>query len=193
MYSSANSGNLSTRPNRTASWTNDPVESPVSKSTLADFLGVDATDPLLQGLLDAATAAVIDYTGVQVIERDWHWQSDRYPERQPAMTGVGANGALPAWWIDLPAWPATGVTSVTAESFEFDERTNRLWVTRPVYPLTVDYTAGYSTTPAVFMTAITMMAAYLYEHRGGCDAGNAGHDSGAFGMLRAHRRYGGGL
>lgn len=191
MY--ANSGNLSTRPNHVASWTDGPIVSPVPSTTLADFLAVDQSDPLLQGLLNAATAAVIDYTCVQVIKRHWHYRADRYPERQPAMLGVGATGALPSWWVTLPAWPAVDVNSVTADSYEFDQATNRVWTTGAAAPLVIEYTAGYDDTPGIYLTAIMQMAAYMYDHRGGCDAGQSGRDSGAFGMLQPRKRYGAGL
>lgn len=193
MLQSAVTGNQQTRPNKIASWTDEPIVSPVNVSALASFLAVDGEDELLEMLLDAATEAVITYTGVQVIERTWHWKADRYPERMPAMTGVAANGALPEWWITLPAWPANEITTVSAEDFTFDKHTNRLWVTRPTYPLEVEYKAGYVDAPPVFKQAILMLAAYLYEHRGECDAAMAGEHSGAFGMLKAHKRIAGGL
>lgn len=191
----ARSGNQTTQPNVIQSWTNDPIVSPVTKAELADFIAVDDTDPLLEGLLIAATDAVMKFTNVELMRRTWHWVADRYPERQPAFLGLGTSPAASAWWITLPAWPLVSVESVTADDFEFETHSSRLFVDQPEYPLAVEYTAGYEAedVPGVFKHAIMQIAAFMYEHRGDCDAEQAGRRSGAFGILAPHKRYVGGL
>lgn len=191
----ARSGNQTTQPNVIQSWTNDPIVSPVTNQELADFIAVDDTDPLLEGLLIAATDAVIKYTNVELVRRNWHWQADRFPERQAAYLGLGSTPAVSQWWITLPAWPLVSVESVTADDFGYETHSSRLFVDKPEYPLTVEYKAGYETAdvPGVFKHAIMQIAAFMYEHRGDCDAEQAGRRSGAFGILAPHKRYVGGL
>lgn len=45
--------------------------SPVTVGDLANFLGTQDTDPLLPGMLAAATDAAIRHLGVDLIVRDW--------------------------------------------------------------------------------------------------------------------------
>ena len=191
----ARSGNQTTQPNVIQSWTNDPIISPVTNQELADFLVVDVTDPMLPGLAVSATEAVMKFTNVELVRRTWHWQADRFPERQPSYLGLGSSPAVPQWWITLPAWPLVSVESVTADDFEFEIHSSRLFVDKPEYPLTVEYKAGYETAdvPDVYKQAIMMLAACMYEHRGDCDAEQAGRRSGAWGILAPYKRYVGGL
>lgn len=197
----ARSGNQTTQPNVIQSWTNDPIISPVTYQELADFLAVEATtpcgatDPLLPGLALSATAAVMKFSNVELVRRTWHWQADRFPERQAAYMGLGSMPAQSQWWVTLPAWPLISVESVTADGFEFETHSSRLFVDQPEYPLTVEYTAGYETAdvPDVYKQAIMSLAAFMYEHRGDCDAEQAGRRSGAFGILAPYKRYVGGL
>lgn len=191
----ARSGNQTTQPNVIQNWTTDPLVSPVSDKELADFLVVDQNDPLLSGLALAATAAVITYTNVELVERTWHWKADRYPERQASYLGIGSMPAQSQWWITLPSWPLDSVTTVTADSFTAETHSSRLFVEKPTYPLTVVYKAGYKTAkvPEIYKQAIMMLAAFMYEHRGDCDAEQAGRRSGAFGILAPYKRYVGGL
>lgn len=191
----AKSGNQTTQPNVIQSWTDEPIVSPVTNQELADFLAVGATDPLLSGLAVSATAAVMKFVNVELVRRTWHWQADRYPERQAAYLGVGSMPAQSQWWVTLPAWPLVNVESVTADDFEFETHSSRLFVDQPEYPLTVEYTAGYEAAdvPDVYKQAIMMLAAFMYEHRGDCDATEAGRRSGAFGILAPYKRYVGGL
>lgn len=195
MITTGASGNQTVQPNRIANWTDGPLVSPVSEADAAAYLVVAPTDPLLPGLLLAATDAIQRYANVQLCQRAWTWKADRYPDRQAAMSGVGTMPALAAWWIDLPAWPLVSVESVTAREFDDDIPGARVFVRGPEAPLVIEYTAGYEAgdVPPIFLEAIKMLAAYLYEHRGDCDAAEAGRSSGAFGMLSGVKRYVGGL
>src|SRR5699024_441890 len=183
----AKSGNQRTQPNVIRSWTNDPIVSPVTEAELADFLAVEVTDPLLSGLALSATAAVMKFTNVELVRRNWHWVSDRFPERQPSYLGLGSSPAVSQWWITLPAWPLVSVESVTADDFEFETHSSRLFVDQPEYPLTVEYTAGYETAdvPDIYRQAIMSLAAFMYEHRWDCDAAHAGRRSAAVARLAA--------
>lgn len=188
-------GNQLVQPNRIATWTDEELVSPVTPADAAAYIVVASDDPLLPGILLAATEAVQRFTNVQLCRRAWTWRADRYPEREPALLGVGGMPALAQWWLEMPAWPLVSVESVTADSYTVDIPTSRVFVTRPEAPLVIEYTAGYATAdvPAIYLEAIKQLAAYLYEHRGECDAAEAGRKSGAFGQLAGVKRYVGGL
>lgn len=195
------SGNQLSRPNVVASWTDDELESPVDAEELAQFLGLmndgDTVVPqqaMLDGLLLAATQAVIDYTQREILPRSWNYRADRYPEREAAYSGLAPMASLRSWWVDLPACPVISVESANADEWEADPRTGRVFLKETIGdPVEIEYTAGYATPPAWALQAIKQVAAYLYEHRGECDAGDAVQQSGALSLLRAHRRIVGGL
>src|SRR5690625_6520255 len=115
----AKSGNQRTQPNWITNRTDDELVAAVSVSELAEFLGVDDADTLLEGIALAATDAVAKYTNVELCKRNWVYRADRYPERQPGFTGVGAMSALGAWWVDLTAWPVIDVICVTVYVFSY--------------------------------------------------------------------------
>lgn len=186
------SGNQRTRPNRITNRTDDELVAAVTVSELAEFLGVDDADSLLDGMALAATDAVAKYTNVELCKRNWTYRADRYPERQSGFTGIGAMPALGAWWVDLPAWPVIDVTSVTAHDYSFDGD-GRVFIGSPEAPLVIEYVAGYEEVPAALKQAVLMLASFLYEHRGACDVDEAGKRSGAFALAQGYKRYVGGL
>lgn len=194
------SGNQQTRPNVVASWTDDDLASPVSAVELAVYLGLiddDASgapqEAMLEGLLLAATQAVIDFTNVEVVQRSWTAKWDRYPERNVPYGGLAPIAALGAWWVTLPRWPVVSVDSVSADSWTAHLQTGRVELTGPETPLVIEYQAGYDQAPAWAKEAIKLIAAYLYDHRGECDASDAITKSGAKALLWPRRRFVGGL
>ena len=188
----AKSGNQRTQPNWITNRTSDELVAAVTVSELAEYLGVDDADTLLEGIALAATDAVAKYTNVELCKRNWVYRADRYPERQPGFTGIGSIPALGAWWVDLPAWPVIDVTSVTAHDYSFDDD-GRVFISSPEAPLVIEYVAGYEEAPAALKQAVLMLASFLYEHRGACDVGEAGKRSGAFALAQGYKRYVGGL
>src|SRR5699024_5550238 len=147
--------------------TSDELVAAVTVSELAELLGVDDADTLLDGIALAATDAVAKYTKVELCKCNWVYSAHRYPERQPGLTGIGAMPALGAWWVDLPVWPVIDVTSVTAHDYSFDD--GRVFISSPEAPLVIEYVAGYEDVPAALKQAVLMLASFLYEHRGACD------------------------
>ncbi len=109
---------------------------------------------------------------------------------------IGRSGRDAA--IELPRWPLTGITSVTvydrdssstevvvASTFDIDTQSKRgrlslrsgaVWpsATRSVNAIEIVYTAGFgavaSDVPTPLKRTIRELAAYLYTHRGDCDA-----------------------
>jgi len=188
---SGEAGNQRLRPNKYSNKTSDALVSPVTAQELADFLSIEyasADAGLYNAFLLAATAACIDYTNIELLERDYTFKSDYYPQRQDAYAGVGMMYAYRAWWINLPLYPVSAVTSVEVNGVAADEPMIDL-VSRParVEPqemgaIEIAYTAGHTTAAAIdprLTLGIKMLAAYLYEHRGACDVTQAMTASGA--------------
>lgn len=118
-------------------------------------------------------------------------------------------------FIELPRWPVQSVTSVTLYDDEDDAtvvdsaiyyvdtdrrpgrialRRDEIWPTvvlRAANGVQVVFVAGYGSdpcdVPGPLVQAIKMMAAFLFEHRGECDVGDAATRSGAALMLGQYK------
>lgn len=198
-------GNYAQRPNEIINWTDDPLMTPVTALQLAEYLGLifedcgheSATSPgqtipqeqTLDLMVLAATQAIIDYTGYDSSVRAWHYRADRYPERRPGLGGLAPMPALGQWWVTLPVKPIVSIENVTADDWEADEILGRVFIPgRYERPLTIDYKAGFAELPAWYEQATLEIAGYLFEHRGGCDVGDAIAQTGAKMLLRPYRR-----
>lgn len=208
MLSVGASGNNQTQPNEIASWTDDDLESPVTALEFAVYLGLmqepepqvpPAPDPdppqkkMLESILIAATQAVIDYTSRDLKPRTWNYKADRYPDLRQSSTGLAPLVRLQAWWVTMPMAPVISFDSVNATEWEGDPRTGRVFVSGLTAPLEITYTAGYATVPEWARQSILAIGAYIFEHRGECDALDAIEHSIAKMLLRAQKRYVGGL
>lgn len=199
------SGNQITRPNHFELLPTTELTSPVSAAELAQYLGliVDLSEPvpdaeMLDGLLLTATQAVIDASGVQIVERDFVYTADFYPSRRAGFGGLGGLPQLGAWWLELPVWPVADVELVVVADdhldvgVDYERRGNRLlFSTYRDGRVVVGLTAGAATPFGA--AAVLATAAYLYEQRGSCDAGDAVRQSGAWGIVKGRRRIAGGL
>lgn len=189
-----------TQPNAIRSWTDDPLAVPVTARQLAEYAGLMTGDEpanspvpqkeLLELLLEAATNAVISYTGSELKKRDWHYQADRYPARRQGYGGLGPLAELPAWWVDLPMHPVIKVDAVQYKGVDADEWKadgGRVFVSPQAGVLRIDYQAGYDTVPPWARLAILAIANYLFDNRG-CTIKSAVTESGAGAILQPHRR-----
>ena len=165
--------------------------SPVTAAELAAFLGVDATDPLLDGMLVAATDAAIRWINQDLLARKWVLKcgDNLGQEQQLSPTRFQSN------IIELPYTALVRVLSVTggcdAICWEVVS-TGRPAKIRidgwdGVSELTITYNAGMATIPASIKTAIMMISSFMYEHRGQCDGDDAMKKSGAATLLRPYR------
>ena len=179
----------------------------VSPVTLAEALSFASlpgpTDPLMDSLLVAATDAVINYIGFDLLTREWvltHWDWPTYGTL--AARNLGQPTGAYAREISLPYARNADVTSVTIygeAELTFTNR-GRSIVLRgsgrdgfnedPA--IVVVYDAGFgpdaSDIPAQIKQAILMLAAWLYEHRGQCDAADGIQKSGAASILTPWRK-----
>ena len=181
-----------------------PLTAAATAAELAEYLGLIAsqseTPPniaMLHGLLLAATQAVIDATGVQIVERDFLCFYDYYPQTRPAFGGLAPLNSVPAPWLSFGVYPVTALAAVTVGAdllpptdYEYDAV--RLgFATLVNGRIGIALTAGAPTEWG--KAAVLAVAAYMYEHRGGCDAGDAVKQSSAWALIKGQRRFAGGL
>lgn len=176
----------------------------ITNSELADWLGVDDTDPLLPIMATSATSLAIEYLQSELISRQrktiyLNWPTtgtNTAPSLSPS--NISANR-----YIDLPYARLISVESVklsgdvTSDYVEVETLPAQLYFDTISYThvngvpdIEIEYTAGYgdiSSVPAAIKTAVTMLAAYLYEHRGACDAMDALMQSGAAMALQPYK------
>ena len=192
----------------------DPLVSPVTAADLADFLSLDddgSQTALLESLLLSATEQCILSTNTELLNRAYTLEWDRHPERQSGYSGLGPIPALQSWWIEFPLHPVAVVTSVTVdgdliapEDYQVDTKTKPARISFNYLPfslsfnstsslttgaIVIEYTAGYAAAefaPQGLLLGIKSLAAYTYEHRGMCDAGEAVEKSGAMSFWRPY-------
>lgn len=182
---------------------NEPLQPAVTDQQIQDFLALDGFDPVATALALAATESAINYLQRELVTRERTVTYQDWPFTGSKSIGISPLCVEYDGRIELPyAAPLDSVTSVTVygepqldytvtktqpASVEFD----RLPQNDSGQPaIEVVYTAGYGAqtdVPAVIQSAILMMTAYMYEHRGACDADNAMQESGAGMMLQPYR------
>ena len=184
------SGNQRLRPNYYSNKPQTNLESPISTTDLANFLSLEFcsdTETLTSYLL-AATQACIDYTNIELLQREWIYKIDRSPERQAGYMGVGIMHSYADWWVSLPIYPIISIDvvnvaeeAVTPQSIDLDSRPARIEINESG-AIQIEYTAGhesvYDINPQLLL-GIKMLAGYLYDHRGACDIKDAMNASGA--------------
>ena len=167
-----------------------PTISPVSIADMADYVGADVTDPILPGLLVAATDAVIAHIKRDLLPRTWiasqYLGAGFAPRLSPYALADGV--------VDLPF--SDELSTVSGVTIDGESAGHTLRLGRPsavaidAYlsgQLRIEYTAGMSPIPVAITESIKIVCAYLYEHRGRCDMGAAVQASGASYVLRPWR------
>ena len=196
LYST--SGNQRQQRNAGSNRTADPLISPVTPAELANYLGLaydSSDDSFLESFILSACVWYVAYSNNELLERDYTLKFDRYPQSSEGYSGLGIEPGILQGWIQIPVNPATDVTEILADgeditadaTIDYDSKPQRIKLpNRFLKAIEISYTAGYPTSddiPANILHGIKMLAAYLYEHRGECDAQNAAQKSGAAGMF----------
>lgn len=168
--------------------TRAPLQEPVSLGQVKSFLKVDdeSDDSLIEDIIKAARQFVEDFTGQSLLEQ--HWQLKIFPKAnlkfsmltilRPTVCGVS---------LRLPKVPIIDIEKVwiqynSQKSYTLSENMYRLEgdacnaqlvipsIHLGEYPLNIHYKAGYgenpTTIPPLFIQAILMKCAELYENRG---------------------------
>jgi hypothetical protein len=164
---------------------------PVELGQFAQFVGADPSDPLLPGLLIAATDAAIRWINQDLTPRQWVCIVPVPDLRDKQISPQGRISRT----VELPYTALIEVESVTAGGVALDwsvqpERMPAK-ITVPAWDmaeeLKITYTAGMTLIPVSIKTAIMMIGGFLFDHRGGCDAMDAISKSGAINLLRSYR------
>ncbi len=168
----------------------------VAPESIADRLGVDVSDPLLASLALAATDAAAQYLQRSITPRQYVATFETWPIVGSPGAWLSGSRARLGGFVELPmSGPIVSIdlvqsngTTISASRYSFlNSNPARLRLLSPVEPLTVTYTAGWTNPPAAVVEAVAMLAAYLYEHRGQCDTGDAIAMSGAAALLNPYR------
>lgn len=182
-----------------------PLVAAVATADLADWLIADAADPALPRLALLATSMVVDWLESELVSRPRRVVYREWPYlgtlTRPTLT------RQPIRMEDTITLPYARLVSVqSVELYGEVSADYRILDTKPAsllirpelvvedseFPaIVVEYTAGYGATvadvPEELRLGIMLLAAFLYEHRGGCDAAEAMRRSGAASVLQAHK------
>ena len=174
----------------------ESITSPVTAAELQDWLELPTLESKLSGMLVTATDIAMTYIRQAILPTDVQatitsaldfahkTQFDGYP------------------YVKLPWSALRSVASVTLDGValandEYAINTNTVpgrihfygagFVTSIVVVYEAGLAADTSACPEAIKTAIKQIAAYIYEHRGACDADEALQNSGAMSSLRRFR------
>lgn len=170
----------------------------VTAQELSDWLALDnPSDPLLAPMAQAATSALIEWLEMELISRQRELTLEYWPKvGTDTSPSISPNDYLYQLRTDLP-FSHTATTLDSVDSFGVDVLTDvALMQGKPfkmvfddIYQTDTDeaaiiatYTTGFGTiddVPEQLKTAVKMLAAYMYEHRGACDVSDAIKTSGA--------------
>lgn len=175
-----------------------PSQSPVSMGEALDFLGLPSqpSDPLVDSLLSVATDAVVSFLGRDFQHRQWRAVWWDWPVTGTvAARNVGLPTGREAREVALPYADEAEIVALLSYGDEPEDVIVRdraivlfgvglrgsnedpaLDVT--YYPVPEGYDA-----PEQVRQAVLMLAAWLYEHRGDCDAADGMRKSGAATIL----------
>lgn len=193
----------------------EPLQAAVTDQQIADFLALDtipagsgqpiSIDPVAKALALSATGFVIDYLQRELVTRAREVIYQDWPFVGTATGGMSGSCIRYLGRVDLPyaaplvevgavelyggEQPYSITTGTTPAQLCFEQI-----VTRPTGcadpAIRAVYDAGYGdveNVPETIQTAILMMTAFLYEHRGQCDVGDALKRSGASALLQPYR------
>lgn len=176
--------------------TTDVLKPPVRGFELSRWARLDSDDPTIETTLVLATSLVVSFLKQDLLTRNWSLKYKEWPTVGTySSRAISPASACLKSCIELPNANLQAVTSVkvnnvvtTDYTIVAGKPTALQFDTIPTYDsdnyaLEVEYTAGYGTSlesvPRPIRDAILMVAAYIAEHRGGCDSGDAISQSGA--------------
>jgi hypothetical protein len=184
----------------------ESVTSPVTPQELADWLSLEGTDTILETLLKSATSQVIDYIGLELIDRKRRLIFETLPYEGTVTTpNLSGNDACEVRPIPL-LYSGTKVSLLSVLYFG-DEIVSkckvkegkpsgliipRLNLFHDKNALDITYTAGFGEAedvPVQIKESILTLAAFEYENRGGCASENALVQSGAAKILARWRVF----
>lgn len=182
------------------------VQPAVDTADLAKWLSVELADPLLPMIGRMATSAAIDFLQRELLYRDRRVVYQQWPIVGTLTPGISKPTACLRHDIALPYAQLLTVKEVTVygeETLDYSVlytapasiRLSPAYNTAGDSETAIDvlYTAGFgdypSSVPQGIRDGIMCLAAFMYEHRGACDANDAMMKSGAMQLLQPYRFY----
>lgn len=181
------------------------IESVITAAEFADFVGTSETDPLISMLSGSATDSISRYLELELINRQRRMTSIFWPyhgtDTSPSLSRPDAklneDIKLPyshtACTLDSALAYGVTVTPDLLKGKPFIIRFDTfptITLDEDELALDVTYTSGYGTiddVPINIKMAVLNLAAYMYEHRGECDAAQALYKSGAADMVASYK------
>jgi len=182
-----------------------PVESVVTAAEVAAWLAIDETDPLISMLSLSATSAIIEYLQAELISRSRKLTYKHWPT-VGTNTSPSLSNPNECWKREIEL-PYSHTTLAVDSSKSYNETLDVNTLAGKPYSIRVDswpsvdcdyialdieYTTGYETiddVPYPIKMAALNMIAFMYEHRGACDANEAMNKSGASESLGPYKTY----
>jgi hypothetical protein len=176
----------------------------VTVAELAAWLDVDAADPILTIMLNAATGSAIEYLQHELINRERVVIYQRWPTTGTNTGRTLSPGnetyehviALP-YALDATISELKLYNIVSTEFFKQDLKPTKILIdnftisSEDDFPaIVVNYTSGYGAiadVPEMIKLGVLLIAAFMYEHRGGCKADQIMKQSGAESYLAPFR------
>lgn len=185
----------------------DPIQVACNIADLADYLSVDQSDSVLYLVAMDATSQAVEYLQCDLINRRRTVTYNEWPFRGTyTPRSMSPQSVEPCYSFELPYANLQEVESVeiygepfTADQYRVEAGKPTRIYTNPVFDakgrtspaIVCDYVAGFgpsvSSVPYQIQVSIMKLAAFLYEHRGSCDAHEAMLRSGASSTLNPFR------
>ena len=175
------------------------VQAVVTAQQLADWVGVDSSDPLLGSMILAATSAAIEYLKAELINRERRAVYQFWPiTGTPTGRAISRPNAYVSGIIELPyASPLASITEVKVAGEVTTDYAIRETLTASlsfdtistgddVPAVEVTYTSGHGNidnVPTQIKTAVLMAADFMFNNRGSCSAADVLEKSGAASLL----------
>lgn len=177
----------------------EPVVTPVSLGEAKAHCRITHSDEdaLITDLIGAAVSMVEDYCGRSIMAQTWQLTLDGFAER--IILPRGPVSAISGFtYLDADGASTTVPATIYAEDLDADPQAivrepRQSWPSPGDYvnPVTITYTAGYSTVPAAIKQAILMLVASWYQNRSTLLSGSSVAEMplGTMALLQNHRAF----
>jgi len=184
--------------------TTDPLVTACQLHRLADYMVADQDDPAIDIVARQATAAVVEFLECDLVSRNrvtvyQHWPhigTYSGPSLSPQDARLSHEIVLPFANLEPDTSPTVTVFGEAFSDFEVLEANPASVRIRPQHStsddpaIRIEYVSGFGPdvldVPEHIRDGVIMLAAFMFEHRGECDAQEALRRSGAASYLQPY-------